>query len=74
MVLKDGKELSANLVVDCSGRNSSMPKWLEAAGYSAPPQTTVNSGLGEPVQGCAIAWNCKLCEPALCADIKEMSS
>ena len=47
VVLKDGKALSADLVVDCSGRNSSMPKWLEAAGYRAPPQMTINSGLGE---------------------------
>ena len=46
VVLKDGKELPADLVVDCSGRNSSMPKWLEAAGFTAPPQTVVDSGLG----------------------------
>lgn len=46
VVLKDGGDLSADLVVDCSGRNSSMPKWLEAAGFHAPPQTVVDSGLG----------------------------
>ena len=50
VVLKDGKELHADLVVDCSGRNSSMPQWLEAAGYTAPPRTTVNSGLGKPIR------------------------
>jgi hypothetical protein len=50
VVLKDGKALSADLVVDCSGRSSSMPRWLEAAGFRAPSQMTVNSGLGEPAR------------------------
>lgn len=38
--------LNADLVVDASGRNSALPEWLKALGYSAPPQTTVNAFLG----------------------------
>ncbi len=39
-------ELTANLVIDASGRNSSLPKWLEALGYPSPCETIVNSFLG----------------------------
>ena len=39
-------ELSAQLVVDASGRNSEAPKWLEALGYETPQETKVNSFLG----------------------------
>jgi 2-polyprenyl-6-methoxyphenol hydroxylase-like FAD-dependent oxidoreductase len=39
-------ELTANLVVDASGRNSPLPKWLEELGYPAPPETKVNANLG----------------------------
>lgn len=39
-------ELTADLVVDASGRNSPLPKWLEDFGYSAPPETAINSFLG----------------------------
>lgn len=38
--------LSANFVVDASGRNSQAPRWLEAIGYSAPQETLINSFLG----------------------------
>mgnify|MGYP002777784923 CR=1 FL=1 len=38
--------LSADLVVDASGRNSALPKWLTTLGYSAPEETVVNSFLG----------------------------
>lgn len=38
--------LSADLVVDASGRNSALPKWLNQLGYGAPPQTEINSFLG----------------------------
>ncbi len=39
-------ELTADLVIDASGRNSSLPKWLEVLGYSSPSKTVVNSFLG----------------------------
>ena len=39
-------ELSADLVVDASGRNSRMPKWLTSLGYQSPQITVVNSFLG----------------------------
>jgi flavin-dependent dehydrogenase len=39
-------ELAADLVVDASGRNSQMPKWLEALDYPPPSETVVNSFLG----------------------------
>ncbi|WP_235110289.1 NAD(P)/FAD-dependent oxidoreductase [Acaryochloris sp. 'Moss Beach'] len=38
--------LSADLVVDASGRNSALPKWLNQLGYGSPPQTEINSFLG----------------------------
>ena len=51
-------ELSAQLVVDASGRNSQTHKWLEALGYEMPQETRINSFLGyasrlyqRPVQG-----------------------
>jgi 2-polyprenyl-6-methoxyphenol hydroxylase-like FAD-dependent oxidoreductase len=34
--------LSADLVVDCSGRGSKMLEWLEEAGFQAPPQSRVD--------------------------------
>ncbi|NJL62314.1 MAG: FAD-dependent monooxygenase [Methylacidiphilales bacterium] len=39
-------EQSANLVVDASGRNSQIPKWLTAMGYAPPEETKINSFLG----------------------------
>eukprot|EP00741_Cyanophora_paradoxa_P003279 tig00000691_g3187.t1 len=38
--------VEADLVVDCSGRTSEVPKWLEAAGVPRPPELVVNSFLG----------------------------
>lgn len=38
--------LRADLVVDASGRNSALPKWLTQLGYAAPTQTVINSFLG----------------------------
>ncbi|BAZ15350.1 hypothetical protein NIES4071_72220 [Calothrix sp. NIES-4071] len=40
------KELTADLVVDASGRNSQLPKFLEEIGYQAPETTVINSFLG----------------------------
>lgn len=39
-------ELSADLVVDASGRNSHTPQWLETLGYTPPKVTIINSFLG----------------------------
>ena len=38
--------LLADLVVDASGRHSKAPEWLHALGYDAPPEETINSGIG----------------------------
>ncbi len=38
--------LSADLVVDASGRHSRAPQWLVELGYEAPPEENINSGLG----------------------------
>ena len=35
--------LTANLVVDASGRDSKAPEWLSALGYPAPQELTVNA-------------------------------
>ena len=40
------RELTADLVVDATGRNSALPKWLTALGYSSSEMSTVNSFLG----------------------------
>lgn len=40
------EELAADLVVDASGRDSQAPRWLEALGYPAPEQVTINPLLG----------------------------
>jgi 2-polyprenyl-6-methoxyphenol hydroxylase-like FAD-dependent oxidoreductase len=44
--LEDGSSLSADFIVDASGRHSNAPKWLEALGYASPTQTVVDSFLG----------------------------
>lgn len=38
--------LTADLVVDASGRNSSAPRWLEALGYPPPEETLINAHPG----------------------------
>lgn len=40
------EELTANLIVDASGRQSSAPKWLDELGYSAPAETKVDAHFG----------------------------
>jgi 2-polyprenyl-6-methoxyphenol hydroxylase-like FAD-dependent oxidoreductase len=40
------RELTSDLVVDASGRNSQLPKWLEEIGYQSPSETVINSFLG----------------------------
>ncbi|MEQ9236680.1 FAD-dependent oxidoreductase [Coleofasciculus sp. E2-BRE-01] len=39
-------QLSAQFVVDASGRNSQTPQWLKNVGYEAPQETIVNAFLG----------------------------
>lgn len=38
--------ISGDLVVDASGRHSKASEWLEALGYDAPPEESINSGIG----------------------------
>jgi len=44
------KVLPADLVVDCSGRGSKTPLWLEALGLEKPPTTTVTVNIGYSTQ------------------------
>ena len=49
VLLHDGKrdeELSADLVVDATGRRSRLPAWMKDSGFDAPRQTVVNAFLG----------------------------
>ncbi len=43
---KDQQTLSADLVVDASGKQSKLPDWLAALGYSTPDVTTIDPGMG----------------------------
>lgn len=43
---ESGESLHAELVVDASGRNSLLPKWLTQMGYDAPQETMINAFLG----------------------------
>lgn len=62
VVLDDGSELEADLVVDASGRGSRVPGWLEELGYARPVDEevgvdlTYTSGLFEPPRGFAGEW------------------
>lgn len=40
------EDLAASLVVDCSGRNSNVPTWLQELGYVPPEELTVNAFVG----------------------------
>lgn len=42
----DHASISADLIVDATGRNSKLPQWLATLGYEKPPETKVNSFLG----------------------------
>ena len=43
--LAGGEVLPADVVIDCSGRFSATPRWLEAAGWGAPPVKKVDAHL-----------------------------
>lgn len=60
VMLRGGSSLQADLVVDCSGRQSKMPQWLEAAGLPAPRVSQVNASLGY-ASWCALGWLCVCC-------------
>ncbi|MGI9565950.1 MAG: NAD(P)/FAD-dependent oxidoreductase [Nitrosopumilus sp.] len=42
----DGKKIHADLIVDCTGRNTKMPSWLEDVGYPKSKETKVDSFVG----------------------------
>jgi 2-polyprenyl-6-methoxyphenol hydroxylase-like FAD-dependent oxidoreductase len=41
-----GQQLAADLVVDCSGRGSRMPKWLAALNFTPPGESEVTVNVG----------------------------
>lgn len=45
VTLEDGTTIDADLVVDCSGRRSPLPKWLESLGAPPAPEENVEDGL-----------------------------
>jgi 2-polyprenyl-6-methoxyphenol hydroxylase-like FAD-dependent oxidoreductase len=45
VTLEDGSTIEADLVVDCSGRRSALPRWLDSLGADAPPEEHVEDGL-----------------------------
>lgn len=44
--LRDGKEYSAQLVVDASGRSTQAPRWLQDLGCTPPTATVIDPQLG----------------------------
>ncbi|MEV4261482.1 FAD-dependent monooxygenase [Kribbella sp. NPDC049584] len=63
-------DLSADLVVDASGRSSKLPDWLGEIGYAAPEESTVDSFLGyatrmlEIPAGFTSRWKAVYVQPA----------
>jgi 2-polyprenyl-6-methoxyphenol hydroxylase-like FAD-dependent oxidoreductase len=45
VTLEDGTEVDADLVVDCAGRRSPLPGWVEALTGSTPPESVTEDGL-----------------------------
>ena len=43
--LKTGQSIAADLVVDASGGNSRINRWLEQIGHPTPPSMVVDAGL-----------------------------
>jgi flavin-dependent dehydrogenase len=46
VVLHDGRELPADLVIDASGRGTRLPDWLAAIGHGQPQLTKIRVDLG----------------------------
>ena len=40
---KEGKEIHGDLIVDCTGRNTKTPSWLEDIGFTKPRVTKIDS-------------------------------
>jgi len=40
---KEGKEIHGDLIVDCTGRNTKTPSWLEDIGFTKPRETKIDS-------------------------------
>lgn len=47
-------ELTAQLIVDASGRSTQAPQWLQDQGFTPPPTTVVDPGLGYATRRCRI--------------------
>ena len=45
VVLKDGREIAADLMVDASGRNSKLPRLLRAAGRRPAAEVEVSADI-----------------------------
>ena len=41
--IKEGEEIQGDLIVDCTGRNTKTPEWLEAIGFPKPRETKIDS-------------------------------
>jgi 2-polyprenyl-6-methoxyphenol hydroxylase-like FAD-dependent oxidoreductase len=56
------ERLSADLIVDASGRESHAPDWLQALGYAAPEETVIDSHVGyatrwyQPSEHVQVGW------------------
>ncbi len=46
----EAESLSADLVIDASGRSSKLPEWLGALGYDAPEETSIDAFVGYSTQ------------------------
>lgn len=53
--LRDGDSITADLVVDASGRNSCTARWLPDLGFEIAPETYVN---------CDVSYASLICEPS----------
>ena len=42
----ENTKIHADLIVDCTGRNTKIPSWLEKIGYPKPEETRVDSFIG----------------------------
>lgn len=43
---QEEQDMSADLIVDASGRRSKAPEWLQSLGYEAPEETLINAYVG----------------------------
>lgn len=70
------EHLTADLVVDASGRSSQSPKWLTELGYEGPKETTVDARWGYASRfyrlrpGCEPDWSLALSLPNIVAETR----